>query len=98
MRTVTFLLLFAVLVTFTACAIALTDAGKAVRVMKSDPPSNCREIGGVTGSAGGLQGDPKVIQNAKNDMRNNAAKMGANYVRFETASINSVTGTAYRCP
>ena len=81
------------------CAAALTPGGQAVRLMKADPPANCQELGTVSGH-GGFEAS---IEKAKNRMRNEAAEMGANYVRWEVVSSSnpgnvSVTGTAYKCP
>ncbi len=79
-----------------ACATALTPGGAGVRLMKSDPPAGCKEIGDVSGYGGGAG----ALENAKNEMRNKASDRGANYVRVETADIRSsqMTGTAYQCP
>lgn len=79
------------------CSTALTDSGKRVQLMKSDPPSECTEVGGVDGRSGSED-------TAKNDMRNKAAELGANYVRYESTGYpnfgwgRTVNGTAYKCP
>lgn len=85
--------LVAVLVSATGCASALTAAGRNVRLMTSDPPPTCTEVGTVSGrTAFDLDG-------AKNKMRNEAAEQSANYVRFEAVEGQyHTTGTAYRCP
>jgi hypothetical protein len=74
------------------CGVTLTDAGKGVQLMKSDPPGGCKEIGSLEG-----EGNTDV-EAAKNDIRNKAAQKGANYVRMETIDGPYVTGTAYQCP
>lgn len=90
-------------VSAVGCASApkvLTDTGRSVKLMKSDAPSDCKELGAVRGEAQLWETE----EAAKNRMRNNAAKMGANYVRMETVEKNSdtgfrlYTGTAYNCP
>jgi hypothetical protein len=63
--------------------------------MKSDPPAECKELGSVSGNGS--------LENAKIYMRNDAAAMGGNYVRWETVESNGTTasgasGTAYKCP
>jgi hypothetical protein len=66
--------------------------------MKGDPPSACQELGSVKGESGWFQYTDLSVK-AKASMRNNAAKIGANYVRLETAvGEGVVTGTAYQCP
>jgi len=67
----------------------LTDGGKNVRLMKSDPPIGCEELGGVNSYIT----DPNNIELSKTYLRNKGAKLGANYVRWDTIS----SGTAYRC-
>lgn len=79
----------------SGCATALTTEGSKVKLMKNDPPSNCKEIGSVKGLTRGT-GDMEV---AKNEMRNEAAEKGANYVRYESAQeAVSASGTAFLCP
>jgi Domain of unknown function (DUF4156) len=70
--------------------------------MKSDPSTGCQELGDVSGRAkasGGALDPADVLENSKNDLRNKAAEMGANDVRWETGGSKGevVTGTAYRC-
>lgn len=90
---------FTVLVLIAACAVPLSEGGKKVRLMKADPPAECQERGSVRGQADGAN-STATLERAKNDMRNNAAAMGANYVRMETAQADTgeVSGTAYSCP
>ena len=85
----------------SGCAtVALTRAGSSVAVMKADPAPNCREVGDVTGADNGFSENP--MASAKNVMRNQAADLGANYVRLDTASRVQgwlhLTGTAFTCP
>ncbi len=75
----------------------LSDAGRQVKTIKSDPANDCEEIGTVKGEARyGNHDAAKII------MRNNAATKGANLVRFETYTEKAgnvlYTGTAYKCP
>lgn len=90
-----FLTLIATLLAGCASATKLTSAGEKVRLMKDDPPKECKELGNVEGFDT-WNGD---TNNSKNIIRNNAADIGANYVRFETAEkFGKVTGTAFKCP
>lgn len=79
--------------TAAACG-GLTPAGTAAKIMKADPPPECEELGSVTGTAMGWCD----IACQKLRMRNEAGKLGANYVRYEVAAFTGSTGTAYRCP
>ena len=83
------------------CSITsgLKPEGKNVMLMKSDPPPGCEEIGGVASDNGilGCGGVPfatiATTEGRKNCMRNKAASMGANYLRYETET----SATAYKC-
>lgn len=83
-----------VLASTAACGGTLTEAGARVKLMKADPPAGCSEIGGVSGYTIG----PGYQENNKNKLRNQAAEMGANYVRLEqNDSDGNAAGTAFRC-
>jgi hypothetical protein len=78
-----------------ACGGSLSEAGAQVKLMKADPPQGCAEVGGVSGYKVG----PNYQERLKNDLRNDAAAKGANYVRLETlTSDGNASGTAFRCP
>jgi hypothetical protein len=82
----------AVLVVGAGCYSApLTEGGRAVQLMKGDPPATCQDVGSVSG-----RGDDEEM---KVGLRNHAARKGANYVRMETYSAitETTTGTAFRC-
>lgn len=68
-----------------------------MRIMKSDPPAECEELGPAYGSVGGVV-SPELNEKAKLDARNYTGEMGGNYFRWETLGAGDVTGTAYRCP
>lgn len=81
-------------------AVQLTAAGKAVRMIVSDPPPGCEEVGGVSGFSGGFHED--LEEEAKAIMRNKAAQLGANVVRVETSARTKMgdvkmSGTAFKC-
>ena len=73
------------------CSACLTEAGKRVQLVKANPAADCREVGVVTGEHGGAESQQA-------EMRNSAAKMGANYVRWEADTAAGSRGTAYACP
>jgi Domain of unknown function (DUF4156) len=83
----------------------LTDAGQRVTFSKGDPAKSCKEIGPVNsavpdGSFVRRANHPlDRLEEAKNLARNNAAKIGANYVRWEASTDDgmNVSGTAYQC-
>ena len=82
------------------CSVPLSQAGAGVKLSKEEPAAGCTEIGTVTG-----QGNVDDIERAKNEMRNHAANLGANYVRWDTHSasgskgiLQTLSGTAFKCP
>ncbi|MDB4960951.1 MAG: put [Myxococcales bacterium] len=95
--TMTNMILTLALALGAGCAVPLSEGGRNVQLMKSDPPAGCNEVGSVIGQANGFDSSA-ALERAKNDMRNKAATMGANYVRMETANTGEVMGTAYSCP
>jgi hypothetical protein len=70
-------------------------------VRAADPPSACKELGDLVGEA---SNGPSAESRAKTNLREKAAQMGANYVRWETLQISedpprtTIQGTAYLCP
>ena len=70
-----------------------------MRVMKADPPAACSEMGPVKGGSGLASIAPQNIEYGKNAMRNSAADLGANYVRWDLVDHTGlVSGTAFHCP
>ena len=96
MNRITSVFAFAALACSWGCGTTLTEAGRNVQLMKADPSAGCKEVGQVSGIVKSPQ--PPFIEDAKNEMRNEAATKGANYVRMETLTDSSMTGTAYACP
>jgi hypothetical protein len=74
---------------------------KDVQLVKTPPPATCKELGNLTGEA---PNGADAVRQAKADLREKAAQMGANYVRWETSEISeepartTINGTAYLCP
>ena len=71
--------------------------GKNVKITREDPDESCRLIGPVQGSVKTAVG---TIEQAIEDMKLDAARKGANFVRMEATSAlgTSASGTAYQCP
>jgi hypothetical protein len=83
---------------FVGCSSkSLTPEPKEVKMSRESANSECKELGRVTGTTMTAQGTSKE---ALDDMQNDAAKRGANYVKIEqySGSGTSVVGVAYLCP
>jgi len=100
----TFILLsIAASVLFAGCITFLSNRGALVRLEKnSEMVANCKYMGTVRGtSPAGLINDLKK-ENALNDLRNNAARLGANTVVITSKESmfdeTVIHGRAYRCP
>ena len=101
-----------------ACAAKPTNPGaERVFVSNEDPPPDCIFMGEVQGSQGNFwtaefTSDRNILTGARNEMRNQALSLGANYVMMETQShshntaghslggtfASVIIGNAYRCP
>jgi hypothetical protein len=88
----------AALFLMTACGSRpiLPDA-KNVTLKREDPSKKCIELGKVQGSVATAKG---TTEQAIEDMKLDASRKGANYVRMESTSAygTSVSGTAFQCP
>jgi hypothetical protein len=90
----------------------LSDAGAKVVASRNAPPQDCEPLGFVVGHGGGTFGgafisNNDLIEYAMNDLRNQAAERGGNYVQYDTPTMGdgdgttttaTVSGTAFRCP
>ncbi len=67
-----------------------------VKIQRENPTGDCYEIGPVTGKVKTMSGS---IEQAIDDMKLDAARKGANYVRMESTGAmgTSASGTAYNC-
>lgn len=106
------------LVALSACAAKpLLPGSEQIVLSKEAPPTNCRYVAEVRGSQGNFwtaefTADANLIHGARNELRNNAVSLGANYVVIETESFSHNTGNdslggtysaviignAYNCP
>lgn len=112
------LICFSVVTLFvTACAAKpLTPGGQDVVLSKDAPPKECVFVAEVQGSQGNFwtaefTSDVDLINGARNELRNSAFMLRADYVKIETESFSHntsddslggtysavVIGNAYRC-
>lgn len=68
-----------------------------VEVSRDEADKDCKLIGPVTGSVTTIGG---TSEEALEKLKTDAARKGANYVHYETASAtgSGLKGTAYFCP
>lgn len=104
--------------TIAGCSsMELTSEAQQVVLSPNNPPQGCKYVGSVTGNqgnflTGAFTSNANLEQGAMNDIKNKAAKLGANYVQLITnragvtgnqsggSSQTNVTytGNAYNCP
>ena len=86
----------------------LTSQGAQVVASSSPPEAHCQMLGRVVGQSQGMLPGEDVVKYAHNDLRNKAAKLGANYVQIDDSEKTgfqdkqgdfgySVRGNAYLC-
>lgn len=118
MRIMAILAIVLLLALLSACAAKpITPGAERVYVSELKPPKNCLFVGEVLGSQGNFwtsdfTSDRNLLTGARNEMRNQALSLGANYVMIETQSHSHNTagfsfggsyssviiGNAYVCP
>ncbi len=102
----------------SACASKPTNPGAdRIYVSQQEPSQDCRFVGEVQGSQGNFwtaefTSDRNILTGARNEMRNQALYLGANYVMVETENhshntadhslggtyASVIIGNAYFCP
>jgi hypothetical protein len=92
----TFFFVTAALLLAACKPIALAPEAERVLATKQPAPASCKFLGTVVGSQGGAFSGPwtsnvNLSAGAMNDLKNNAVKLGANYVVIE----NAVAGNTY---
>ena len=112
------LLLIGLSIGVAACAAKPVNPGaERIFVSHQKPPAGCVYLGVVRGSQGNFwtaefTRDRNLLEGARNEMRNQAHSLGANYVMIETEShshntadyslggtfSSTIIGNAYRCP
>ena len=76
----------------------LLPGGDLVRLSRQPAPEGCRFLGEVRGTQGNFwtaefTSDANLINGARNELRNAARALTANYVQIETESISHNTAT-----
>lgn len=113
MRKVGYVILALATFVFVGCSAKnLTPSGQMVRVVREKPQGDCRELGDVVGSqgnwvTGGYTSNKNLVEGSMNDMRNQAAGMGATHIWVHQVGTNTgmsgytenslSIGTAFRC-
>jgi hypothetical protein len=105
----------ALLLTLCACSgiqdkrVELNPNAAHVQLVTA-PPTGCASVGDVSGVARVEGDDGKAVQEARNDIRNKAAAIGATHVELQTNNSEkksgawetsvqvTLAGVAYRCP
>jgi hypothetical protein len=89
--------LTASLIAFSACSShPIKPESKNVEVSREDAGKKCQEIGRVEGRVKNVKG---TFEEALEDLKLDAARKGANYVKMEQTGAmgQSVAGVAYFC-
>jgi hypothetical protein len=102
---------FVLALTLMACAsVQMSDGAKRVRIVTSSSasPSGCKYLGEVRGDEYGESVKPGLRlatfgsaaeERARIDLKNQAAKMGANVVQvMNSTEDNEIMAEAYSCP
>jgi hypothetical protein len=81
---------------FGCAAPKLSVQGQSVKIMKSDPPQGCTEVGVISAPTYGEGFEERTYT----ILKNKAAEKGANYVRQDSVSATRHTyiATAFKCP
>ena len=110
------LLLAALLLTGCAATPLQVPEAASIIVSRNAPAEDCRYVGEVRGSQGNFftadfTSDENLIVGARNELRDAAYRIGANYVQIETESLShntadyssggaysaTLVGNGYRC-
>ena len=75
----------------------IKPASQNVKISRDEAGEKCREIGAVEGRTTSVKG---TFEQALEDLKLDASRQGANFVRIEKTSGTgtAVRGTAYFCP
>ena len=112
------LIIIASIVFLAGCAAKQASSGaERIYVSEEKPPKGCVYVGEVQGSQGNFwtaefTSDRNILSGARNEMRNQALSLGANYVMVEIQSnshntarpslggtyASVIIGNAFACP
>lgn len=85
----------------SGCAVAPSTAASRVQEADAQMVASCKFVGEVQGSSGwGNLAASAGMENAKNEARENAAKLGATHVVWDNIAGGYspyVSGKAYKC-
>jgi len=90
-------MLFLSAMSFSGCAVTETEQGRAVTMMRRDPPAECELIKAV-------KGKKTSVESSSNSVRNKCGEEGGNYLRLDSiwTDVNGnrvrYFGTCYKCP
>ncbi len=75
----------------------IKPSAENIKISRDEADKDCREIGSVEGRNQSAKG---TFETALEDLKLDASRQGANYVRMEQTSGTgtAVRGTAYLCP
>ena len=81
---------------FACASESLTPDTEQLKMGKDAPDVSCKSLGRVSGKTMSTRG---TSQEALNDMKKDAARLSANYVKIEeySGTGTAVTGEAFRC-
>jgi len=75
----------------------LTPQARSVQATRARPTGTCKSLGTVTGKGGGASGgyvsNESLIEYAINDLRNQAATLGATHVVYSSPTMGGNQGT-----
>ena len=90
----------ALIVNITGCAKPLSPAGALVTIVDKTP-DDCKSLGEVYGTSTTNFHPVENLKNARNEMRDEAAKLGGNMVVLQTSTQRgtqaTLSGQAYKC-
>lgn len=90
------LFVITVVLSLVGCSSAeLSPEAQAVKLMKNDPPSNCKEVGSIDSEGMGYGGDD--VKRAR--LRNRAVEKNGNYIRIDAMTAQeNYKATVFKCP
>jgi hypothetical protein len=115
MKSLTLLVTVLALLNANCASVDLNPAGQNIQVVET-VDSNCKSLGMVVGqggsswTGGAYYKNSSLLMYAQNDLRNNAAALGATHVVLKTSNFGqtgnqygstvtgaNISGTAYKC-
>lgn len=93
-----FLLIGGVVALLSACGShPILPEKKDIQVSRDNPKDNCKSLGSIEGRSTKIHG---TAEDALDDMKAEAIKKGANFIKMETIGAlgSSVRGEAFFCP